>query len=550
MTTHTQKRSMQYASCGGSSTCSSMQSSRTDGGYNADCSSLSNFSDSSSLSLDAPYITRSTSVHHYGRQADSLDSRWKVNDPLEQIAEFARPQMEPSKKMLQDGEKNYSVTIATNQGPKRVHLPHDLFLPSKVAELKKITDVAGGSAVSALGNSQDTFGGSSSRDTNSSLTTSFASKSNLPLEPAVNTNGADDANLYNKKEANISRGLSQWKNLRVINPIDPRIDLSSVNLVRASTLKSPRNDTSLAKGDTEENYLAPNQQGYLKLLESCLPFFNTYTSSSERATSNGDMKAEATKKAIQIGEFMLKCLESDGTFSSLADSDVNTNRDATSMAALPRAKRKLAFQNSNSSASSDGQKFPQVNDAEAQGLEQEIIQHQEQLQHHDHHEQILQGPRIVSDSMAFSSANNGTSNGSGGSGNDTSRAHIEVGSNLPKSDSDQNCIKEDTKLGDLKEGEMHNSPPAKVKVSPQNNYHHLAVSATGGENAADTIATTSNTRLAMKKRKRMDRRREYEEVNRQLQESSESSDRFAEELFRPGCLVSLEDALSFTKTAR
>jgi len=543
-----------------------MQSIRTDGGYNADCSSLSNFSESSSLSLDAPtginmdapYRTRFTSVHPYGRQADSLVSRWKKNEPVEQVVEFARPQMEPSKKMLQDGEKNYRTTIATNQGPKQVPLPHDLFLPSKIAELQKIMDVADGSAGSALDNSQDKFGGSASCDTNSfsvaksDCATTFASKSNLPLESAVNTNGADDTNLYDKKEANISRVLPQWKNLRVINPIDPRIDLSSVNLVHASTLRSkcPPNDTSVAKGDTKENYLAPNQQGYLRLLESCLPFFNAYTSSSERATSNGDMKAAATKKALQIGELMLKCLESDGTFSSLADSEVDTNRDATSTVAPQRANRKLAFQNSNSSASSDGQNFPQANDAEAQGLEQEIQQRQEQLQHHDHHEQILQGPRIVSDSMAFSSANNGTSNGSGGSGNDTSRAHKDVGNNLPKSDSDQNCVDEDTKLSNLKEGEMHNSPPAKVKVSPQNNYHHLAVSATGGENAADAIATTSHTRLAMKKRKRMYRRREYEEVNRQLQESSESSESFAEELFRPGCLVLLEDALSFTKTAR
>lgn len=563
---------MQHDGCGESSACSSRQSNRTNGGYNADCSSLSNFSDFSSLSLDvptginldAPYKTRSCK-----RQFDVLSvSRWKKYESVEQAVGFAPPLMESSKKTLQDGGKNHRVTIATNQGPKQIPLPHEFFLPTKICDLKKITDVADDSAVSPLGNSLDRFGGSTSRDTDCSITS--ASKNNFPLESAVNTNGDGDANLCNKKETDISRILPNWKNLRVVNPIDPRIDLSSVSLVHASTLhaRSTQNDSTTAKGDTEVTHLAPNQQGYLRLLESCLPFFNAYTSSSEQPTSNGDMKAAATKKALEIGEFMLKCLESDGTFSSLASSEADTNIDATSMFALPRANHKPAFQNLSSSASSDGHDFSQVDNSEAGGLDQEI---QEQLQHHDHQEQILQGPPIVSDSMAFSSANNGTSNGSGGSGNDTSRAHKEAGSNSLKSKFCEDFIDEDTRLrnleknsvfnhareriadnsnGNLKEGQTHNSQLANCKVSHQNNCHHLAISSTGGENAADIIATTSHSRLAMKKRKRMDRRREYEEVNRQLQESSESSESFAEELFRPGTLVLLEDALSFTKIAR
>ena len=55
-----------------------------------------------------------------------------------------------------------------------------------------------------------------------------------------------------------------------------------------------------------------------------------------------------------------------------------------------------------------------------------------------------------------------------------------------------------------------------------------------------------------KKRKRMNMRREYEEeVQRQMRDSSESSSIFAHDTaLEPGKPVTLEDVLSFTKTAR
>jgi hypothetical protein len=60
--------------------------------------------------------------------------------------------------------------------------------------------------------------------------------------------------------------------------------------------------------------------------------------------------------------------------------------------------------------------------------------------------------------------------------------------------------------------------------------------------------TTEFERLVNKKRKRMDKRREYEEeVQLQLQSSSDSS---VAQVFDPGQYMSMEDSLSFTNTAR
>ncbi|KAL7549016.1 hypothetical protein ACHAWF_012281, partial [Thalassiosira exigua] len=64
-------------------------------------------------------------------------------------------------------------------------------------------------------------------------------------------------------------------------------------------------------------------------------------------------------------------------------------------------------------------------------------------------------------------------------------------------------------------------------------------------------ATTSKEKIMVKKRKRMNMRREYEEeVQRQMRDSSESSSIAYETALEPGKPVTLEEVLSFTKTAR
>lgn len=66
----------------------------------------------------------------------------------------------------------------------------------------------------------------------------------------------------------------------------------------------------------------------------------------------------------------------------------------------------------------------------------------------------------------------------------------------------------------------------------------------------DVDAMVSKEKIMQKKRKRMDMRREYEEeVQRQMRDSSESSSNH-ENALEPGKSVTLEEVLSFTKTAR
>lgn len=620
MMAHAQQNQMRNPDSTGSCGHSSRQSSRTDDGYDADCSSLSNFSDSSSLSSDAPKginmnaprRTRFIDVRDSRKQVDvSLDFRRTQHRSFEVVG-FSPPRVDSSKSSIfksrlpQDGKKNHHDTIATNRGSKRIPLPFDLLLPMKIADLRKIADVDNVATVSALDHSKHRLGGSASHTkglfsgSESNFAVPLASPKNLPSESAVHTDGPGNENLRNKKETCISHVFPQWKNLRVVNPIDPRIDLSSVNLVNASTLhaRSTENDRTVVKGGTEGTHPISSQEGYLKLMESCLPFFNAYTLSSERPTSNSEMRAAATKKAIEIGEVMLKYLESDGALSSQITSDDDKNSDAASILIRSRAQQKcqdhfidqndhespsakipqgmnvsfpqnkLAFQSSSTSASSDRQHVPQCNGG-ARRLERESHQGQEVLQEHGQREQTSQGPRIVSDTLS-SSANNGTSNGSGGSGNDTSGARQEAGGNSSNSDlrgdrmdacAKLRSLEESTRLNHARErkadaeniylkGERHNYSLPNLAVSHGNGSHHFAISSTGGGKVTEVITSTAQTRLAMKKRKRMDRRREYEEVKRQFQETSESCESFAEELFCPGSLLSLEGALSFTKTAR
>jgi hypothetical protein len=77
--------------------------------------------------------------------------------------------------------------------------------------------------------------------------------------------------------------------------------------------------------------------------------------------------------------------------------------------------------------------------------------------------------------------------------------------------------------------------------------------AAGDKNAEmSTEAAEAATleRLALKKRKRLDKRREYEEeVQRQHQETSDSS-RESFKMFKPGDMISMEEALSFAGSAR
>ncbi|KAL7473123.1 hypothetical protein ACHAXS_013518, partial [Conticribra weissflogii] len=73
----------------------------------------------------------------------------------------------------------------------------------------------------------------------------------------------------------------------------------------------------------------------------------------------------------------------------------------------------------------------------------------------------------------------------------------------------------------------------------------------GNVHQEDMDAIVSKEKILEKKRKRMNMRREYEEEVRQMRDSSESSScQHHESAFEPGRPVTLEEVLSFTKTAR
>lgn len=69
---------------------------------------------------------------------------------------------------------------------------------------------------------------------------------------------------------------------------------------------------------------------------------------------------------------------------------------------------------------------------------------------------------------------------------------------------------------------------------------------------ANNAVITKEEKLIEKKRKRMSARKEYEEdLQRQMRDSSESSSKPKDmDVFEPGKPVTLEDVLSFSKSAR
>ena len=130
-----------------------------------------------------------------------------------------------------------------------------------------------------------------------------------------------------------------------------------------------------------------------------------------------------------------------------------------------------------------------------------------------------------------------------GSGNDTCGMNANPNSAIVPAASQLQRRPESSFIGD----EHPHAPlveSSKLPIATQSLY------ADGDKARTSDHPTDSSTqeRLAIKKRKRMDKRREYEEeVQRQLHTSSDSSE---DSGFKPGEYISMEDSLSFSNTAR
>ena len=167
-------------------------------------------------------------------------------------------------------------------------------------------------------------------------------------------------------------------------------------------------------------------------------------------------------------------------------------------------------------------------------------------------------PRIVSDTLGSSSLNtgsgSGTNSGTGsgtGSGNDTFKNKSE-NSTESNSNSGGDGANSDALTKNANTDSGYSISTQKQLV---HQHAHAAHSASAKHDRHPDLKSADNhtdhstqERLAIKKRKRMDKRREYEEeVQRQLQSSSDSS---VEQVFEPGQYVTMEDSVVFTKTAR
>ena len=169
-----------------------------------------------------------------------------------------------------------------------------------------------------------------------------------------------------------------------------------------------------------------------------------------------------------------------------------------------------------------------------------------------------QGLRIVSENMTSTgtsgtgsgtASGNGSGNGSGsgtGSGNDTCGMNPNPNFAMVPAASQPQRRPESNFSGDKN---AHVSLVESSKI----NMHSIATQSSyaDGDKARTSdhpMDSSTQERLAIKKRKRMDKRREYEEeVQRQLHTSSDSSE---DSGFKPGEYISMEDSLSFSNTAR
>lgn len=181
-------------------------------------------------------------------------------------------------------------------------------------------------------------------------------------------------------------------------------------------------------------------------------------------------------------------------------------------------------------------------------------------------------PRFVTDTTGTNTAT--TNNGSGsntGSGNDTFGAvgkRESNGGSTNSQESNQDSEENDKKNkstallsanDDVNQGgERHHhhhhlhSPQYSLATMKQSNTllnSYPKSPSSRGPGEGDSITSTQE-RLALKKRKRMDMRKEYEDQRQYQGSTSESGDSIKEELFKPGYPVSLEEVLSFTTTAR
>jgi hypothetical protein len=376
---------------------------------------------------------------------------------------------------------------------------------------------------SSLSNCSDSSDTSNSNNNSNSNNISRTQSTKMTRPSSKGKSGHKGKSAFQSKSQNPLAPI--WQGVRVLNPMDPRIDLSSVNFIPDSKLVNHTDPQDLTdgRGDTPQHVTHRNGNDPSNS--------NLNQSSLDQEIRGGEVKVAAPAESeenniIFINEYsdLINSLQGDRSIQALAQSHcemVNMNNaheddSESSMKVLARVKRKyqkdtllpdqevkeqvinISYRKTNPNDDSTGAISSSLSSRSSRNNENKrqvhgLIMNEKAVQST---EQKIgnQQNSIVTDSVGVS----------GGTGTGTT---VSTGS------------------------DQATTTDEKVKV-----------------NAAEFDEAATLERLALKKRKRLDKRREYEEeVQRQLQDSS---DDYNETEFKGGEMISMEEALSFANTAR
>jgi hypothetical protein len=393
----------------------------------------------------------------------------------------------------------------------------------------------------------------------------------------------------------------------LINPVDPRIDLSCLNIICAKEHDRRKNEQRIGNNDIEttssnalqmktdatDSYL----DAYSRLLESCQPFFKIYQEELKQQTtpvlpivasaadakysinSSSEKKKKKKKKTEydendSVSSMIVLAPRPKNRKKKITDShqqnQPNLTDDITkenqpvkqdeqqqlpthSSARSSSERNSISGMNHLSSCSSQSSSSA-ISSSQNRELLRLIERGTAGLQHRQHSSTknqaqdpaenqcpSQQGPRLVSESSGLNSGS-ATGTGSGtGSGNDTYAVkQFDMNSTEMTTSGDTNSNSDAV----TKRSSDPHIEQDSHSIHKHSNPRPIAQPST----VVNDKTKSARERIALKKRKRMDQRKEIEDlVRRQMQTSSDSS---VDSVFKPGENISMEDSLSFTGTAR
>lgn len=382
--------------------------------------------------------------------------------------------------------------------------------------------------------------------------------------------------MMHSKDALHTSSLSDPRPL-LINPADPNIDLSCLDIVSAKEhdqkkyqqRKEKCNFDSYVKASSDINVdtVETCVDVYSRLLESCHQFFKVFQDEplivNDKKTSDERMKEDDIGDHDSVSSMIVlaprpkhrkqKDLKSMEPLQMQDEPPIYGSEplrnDSTSHIQSSEAKASSSHSSQGSSrtfSTSQKKEMLQLLECGANGLQKSSLNGCNPSQQHPQHQMNREGsnfsssrrPALISESSGINSGSAAGTGSASGSGNETVKHEETISSEMTASGENNSISDALTKKSSIDESfekKLHKHMRASaVKVLPQ----------------SDNVPASNdhNERLAAKKRKRMDQRKEFEDmVQNDMQNSSENS---VQSIFQPGEYVSMEDALSFTHTAR